>query len=67
MMPLSVIAGQQIREDLVHHNREEQVDVQELAPASFTAGKVWRQSDLELLDELSAPVIVTWIKFPSTR
>ena len=61
------MAGHHILEDQVHHNREEQVNVQEPAPASFTAGRVWRHSDLELLDELSAPVIVIWIKFPTTR
>ena len=48
-------------------NRQEQANVEEPAPASFVAGKVWQLSDLDVLDELSTPVIVIWIQFQPAR
>ena len=46
---------------------EEQANVQEAAPASFLAGRVWQLSELELLEESSIPAIVLWIKYPVGR
>lgn len=43
---------------------EEQANVQEAAPASFLAGRVWQLSELELLEESSIPALLLWIKYP---
>jgi len=47
--------------------REEQADIAEPPPHSFLEEKIWKSQDLQLLEEVSSPLVVVWLRLQSGR
>ena len=47
--------------------REEQADIQEPPPASFLEKKIWKREDFAILDEVSTPLVVIWLRLQPGR
>jgi len=47
--------------------REEQADIAEPPPLSFLEEKIWKSEDFQLLEEVSSPLVVVWLKLQPGR
>ncbi len=47
--------------------REEQADIAEPPPLSFLEEKIWKSEDFQLLEEVSSPLVVVWLRLQPGR